>query len=291
MRLIICLPGDGTQFESFTYPAGESQVRLKSAAAAEIHQSEAVEIHARIHQAQPLMELLLLVDAIRGVKPAGSIILKIPYLPYARADRRFVDGDCHGLKVMGDLLALCAFSEIHTLDVHNPNKAYTHISSLLRNVNSDQLILRAIEDFGEHVESTLNVLLPDAGAIQRYKLPEVHKGVAINILHASKKRDASSGALAGFAVPEKNEFHGNAVLIVDDICDGGGTFIGIAKELSKIGRFDLRLFVTHGIFSAGTAVLQPYFERIYTTNSVITAPLPHQLLSVYDAFAAMESES
>lgn len=51
------------------------------------------------------------------------------------------------------------------------------------------------------------------------------------------------------------------------LCDGGGTFIGVAEELKKHNCGKLFLFVTHGIFSRGFEELNKYFEKIYCTNS------------------------
>jgi len=60
------------------------------------------------------------------------------------------------------------------------------------------------------------------------------------------------------------------LIIIDDICDGGATFINIAKHFRE-NYGDLKgkiyLIVTHGIFSKGTTELGQYFDGIYTTNS------------------------
>ena len=60
---------------------------------------------------------------------------------------------------------------------------------------------------------------------------------------------------------------GSDILIVDDICDGGRTFIGLAEELKKKNAGDLYLFVTHGIFSQGFSELKKHFKKIFSTNS------------------------
>jgi len=59
------------------------------------------------------------------------------------------------------------------------------------------------------------------------------------------------------------------VIIIDDICDGGATFINIAKILTGYKEFKgkIYLIVTHGIFSKGFAELSQYFKGIYCTNS------------------------
>ena len=57
-------------------------------------------------------------------------------------------------------------------------------------------------------------------------------------------------------------------IIIDDICDGGRTFIGIAEAIKEqVQNPEIYLLVTHGIFSAGYNQLMNYFDKIYTTNS------------------------
>lgn len=97
-----------------------------------------------------------------------------------------------------------------------------------------------------------------------------------DVLHAEKERDPKTGKLSGFLVPERKEFKSNSVLIVDDICDGGGTFLGLAPELYDL---DLYLYVTHGIFSKGLTDLSKSFKHIYTTDS-FNHGLNHESLTI-----------
>jgi len=57
---------------------------------------------------------------------------------------------------------------------------------------------------------------------------------------------------------------------VDDICDGGGTFIGLAKALKQKNAGNLYLAVSHGIFSKGFNELNKHFTKIFTTDSFKT---------------------
>jgi ribose-phosphate pyrophosphokinase len=54
-------------------------------------------------------------------------------------------------------------------------------------------------------------------------------------------------------------------LIVDDICDGGATFVALARKLREAGAIEVSLFVTHGIFSKGKDL--EGIDNIYTTGS------------------------
>ena len=86
------------------------------------------------------------------------------------------------------------------------------------------------------------------------------------MIQASKRRDVATGKLSGFAV-DLPEGEGN-YLVVDDICDGGGTFMGLADAAhASEYRATLDLFVTHGVFSKGVGPLQTRYRTVYTTNS------------------------
>jgi ribose-phosphate pyrophosphokinase len=93
-----------------------------------------------------------------------------------------------------------------------------------------------------------------------------------NILTATKVRDIESGKIIRTEVPNLNVTdidHEFKYVIVDDICDGGRTFIELAKVIKqRRPNTEIYLIVTHGIFSAGLSELKNYFKTIYTTNSV-----------------------
>jgi ribose-phosphate pyrophosphokinase len=75
-----------------------------------------------------------------------------------------------------------------------------------------------------------------------------------------------TGKLSGFKV-FADDLKGKTCVIVDDICDGGGTFLGLAKELKDKSCGKLILIVTHGIFSKGLEKLTEVFDEVFSTNS------------------------
>lgn len=257
IAFVISMPDDeGKKYEQFSYPGGEVQVRLLPEAIAQAKISDHLFLTAKITDGNP-MPLALLTDAIRSVKRMQFQALHLPYLPYSRADRRFVDGDCKGLKVFADVINDLSFDSVYTLDVHS-DKAEMYVRNL---VSCDALPY--IEKVREYIGENTVILLPDAGA-KRYL-----EGLGtVPYLQCSKLRDPKTGKLNGFSVPSAEELNAyKNILIVDDICDGGGTFIGIAKELHKTGAYNLFLYVSHGIFSKGFGELALYFDHIFTTDS------------------------
>lgn len=240
----------------FRYPGGECQVRLTPEQVKVIrglHTGDSIHIVARITDGD-IMPIAQLVDAIRLICSL-DIKLILPYLPYGRADRRFVEGDCGGLWVFGQLLNTFTFVEVITLDVHSKEAA-----RCIRNFTdvSPKPIIDSVIDSIEQDSRAVGVLLPDAGAA-RY-------GINTKLV-CEKQRNVATGKLGGFIVPPRSAFRGlDAVLIVDDICDGGGTFNGIAQAMFDYG-LDMYLYVTHGIFSKGHTDLLKRFKKIYTTDS------------------------
>jgi len=83
---------------------------------------------------------------------------------------------------------------------------------------------------------------------------EVHQGY--------KKRDPHTGDLSGFGVEGNPDLHGKKVVIIDDICDGGGTFLGLGAEINRLGAYELKLGVTHGLFTKGMTALEDTFDVI-----------------------------
>jgi ribose-phosphate pyrophosphokinase len=253
MNFIIKYPEDKLgAFDMFRYPGGEVQVRLGTVVTDQIKNPivETVTVVARITDGD-IVPVAQLLNAIRGATSA-DILLVMPYLPYGRADRRFTLGDCNGLQVFAQLLNTFAGVDIVTLDAHSSEAAkyIRHFSD----VSPKPLIQQTIN----LIPGSTNILLPDKGA-ERYGFAAVQ---------ASKLRDPETGKLTGFSVPDIRGFLGDNILIVDDICDGGGTFIGIAEALRRAGvEKHLYLYVTHGLFSKSLSPLKKYFKHVYTTDS------------------------
>lgn len=102
-----------------------------------------------------------------------------------------------------------------------------------------------------------------------------HLDYTDDIIIASKHREVSTGKILSTTVPLGIKISSQPIIIIDDICDGGRTFIEIAKVIKKWDETDsckIYLIVTHGIFSAGFKELGEYFDRIYTTNSIGDIP-------------------
>lgn len=180
----------------------------------------------------------------------------IPYLPAARADR----GHPFGAKVYADLINMANLDQVVCLDPHSPV-----MPSLVNNlvVLDSDIIIRNHVLGRSGKEGYVGVIAPDAGAVTRAQ--KVADTLHLPLYKATKHRDFETGKLSHFEAPADLPAEGR-LLLVDDICDGGGTFLGLADAIG-VGRERLSLWVSHGIFSGRANLLKEKFGAVYTTDS------------------------
>jgi ribose-phosphate pyrophosphokinase len=206
-------------------------------------------------------------QALREFSYVENVKLNVPYFLGARSDRKFESGTSSYLKtVICPIINAQNFSRVTVLDPHSDvleaclNNYHKH--------NNHRLAKDALSDIDTNKDvSELCLVSPDAGAYK--KIFDVAKKFGIeNIITATKVRDIRSGNIIRTEIPTLNQHEDLKYVIIDDICDGGRTFIELAKAI-KGSRPSAKVYliVTHGIFSAGFKELSQYFERIYTTNS------------------------
>jgi len=245
---------DEIQFESFTFSGGEPHIKINP----DFDPSLNIVVTTRIKSFNDLGLLCLAVDALKRLN-AHRLELFIPYFPSARQDRVMVKGEALSVKVYADIINSLNFDKVSVFDPHSDVTP-----ALLRNceiVSNHRFIQETIQSIAEEVV----LISPDGGALKKvFKLTEYLGGV--DVVECSKTRDVKNGKLTGFKV-YADDLEGKACLIVDDICDGGLTFIGLAQELKKKNAGNLYLAVSHGIFSAGFEQLSKAFRCIFTTNS------------------------
>lgn len=179
-------------------------------------------------------------------------VLMLPYLPAARADR----GTPKGAAAYAWLANSLGAQSIIGVDGHSEAgvKPYKNVIEL----DSTAFIDRAL--MGRRYDA---VIAPDKGALPRASAIAAHLGCPA--VRAEKERDFATGRITGMrmlgATPKDWRY-----LVVDDICDGGGTFVGLAQTLN-LPKDQLDLWVTHGIFSGKAGQLHDHYGRIYTTDS------------------------
>ncbi|KQO29848.1 phosphoribosylpyrophosphate synthetase [Flavobacterium sp. Leaf82] len=242
------------KFQSFTFSGGEPHIKINP----DFDHNEKVTITHRLNSFNDLGLLCITVDALRRMD-VKVIDLFIPYFPAARQDRVMIKGECLSVKVYADIINTLQLNKVFVFDAHSEvTPALVNNCEVIPNHTFIAAVLKVI---GENVK----LISPDGGALKKiYKVSEFLGG--IDVVECSKSRDVKTGKLSGFKVYE-DDLNGIDCLIVDDICDGGGTFVGLAEELKKKNAGKLYLAVSHGIFNKGFEVLN-CFDKIFTTNSV-----------------------
>lgn len=191
----------------------------------------------------------------------GAVKLFMPYLPYARQDKPIANDQTFALKPFATLLNRMHFEEVAAIDVHNPERTASLIE---RFVNCEPRTFHT--DVTNAVEPTV-IIFPDTGAAKRYNYMLDYPKIIFE-----KKRDQSTGKIIGSEIVHKDTFDGRGggrAIIVDDICDGGATFLGIATVMKEQHpQMKLHLMVTHGIFSKGRKILEDAGMNLWTTNTL-----------------------
>lgn len=241
-----------------TFSGGEEHVRLSPArGAAPSH----IMVHADLRSSQDIMMLAMLVDALDREYGVPRRLI-CPYIPYARQDRVCNVGEPLSAKVMCSMINAMGFASVEVWDAHSD--VVPALLDRCTNVPAKNFVHSIPE-----MSPTMILVAPDAGAVKRVMgCAEVYGN---DVLVAEKVRDTRTGDIVNTSVNSphvgKRDF-----LMVDDICDGGRTFIELAKKLRYLTLGRTMLYVTHGIFSKGLDPLSDVIDHVFTPNSWI----PHQ---------------
>lgn len=227
-----------------------------------------VKIATRLNSFKDVEIIICAVTALRNIEPNLEIHVFIPYFLGSRSDRKFQDGGVNYLKqVICPIINSLNLHSIITLDPHSDvlEACLNNFSKINNFALVDDALSYLIKD-GE--EDQIVLVSPDAGAYK--KVFDVAKEFNIEkIITATKVRDLKTGQILRTEVPTIDQHNDLKYVIVDDICDGGRTFIELSKVIKEQRPNVLvYLIVTHGIFSAGFGELGEYFDGIYTTNSI-----------------------
>jgi ribose-phosphate pyrophosphokinase len=175
--------------------------------------------------------------------------LEMPYFPYARQDKKVQNDLTFARNSFMRVLYHLSFSTITTYDIHSDP---TYTIDGFKN-NRPNHFLDAIINFG-----TDAIFFPDEGAMKRYQSQFLDSPMfnMIPKMYGNKVRNQQTGMIEGYKVTTWKDFHNKErILILDDICDGGATFIAAANELNKLNVGEIGLCVSHGIFSKGVTPL------------------------------------
>ena len=188
-----------------------------------------------------------------------EVVLDMPYIPHARMDRVKSDEDVFTLKYFAEVINSLNFKIVWVRDAHS-NVSLALIDNVI-DTGVEAYIRKAAELAGADA-----MFYPDEGAMKRYS-DNSEKPYAFGM----KKRDWATGKILGLDLVNGDLVKNKDVLIIDDICSRGGTFLHSARALKEAGAKDVYLYVTHAedTMVEGEMYNDPdLVKHIYTTNSI-----------------------
>jgi ribose-phosphate pyrophosphokinase len=254
------------RYKPLIFPDGQPHVILKvdknpTSDLRNPRYAEGVNITARIANPTDLFTVLMAKDVL-DAHEFEHIDLTISYLMAARMDRQMTESEPFSLRIVAAILNQVGFRRISIFDPHS--EVSTALILRSKAIGNEAFVGKCLEHFYQNRERGDYALIsPDAGALKKiYKVAQFVD--APSVIECSKMRDVKTGQLSGFHT-NVADFHGKTCFIVDDICDGGGTFIGLVALLKSRNAGKIVLIVSHGIFSKGFDLA--HIDAIYTTDS------------------------
>lgn len=221
-----------------------------------------IEIKTRLNN---FIDLEILICIVKCLNEEGYYNLHcfIGHFMGARSDRKFEIGTCNYLKdVICPIINSLNLKSVTILKPHSDV-----LEASLKNFKKEDVSWKLVDDIiMDNLNCKLNdikLISPDAGS---YKwVNTISREHDIELIQCYKERNLQDGSIID------TKFTGNIggknCIILDDLIDGGRSFINIALKLKKSGARTIWLAITHGIFSAGFQELEKYFDGIYCTNS------------------------
>lgn len=235
------------QYSLSQFPDGEIQITL-----GEINHKEEVQVVCRITNADELFILMQACDVLR--RHGVLFYISIYYLMSMRMDRVMDFNRPFSLSIILNVLANLGANLIEIFSPHSNECFYRHRNTMF-------LELQVSEDIKYPDLSDYQILLPDAGAKERYSYLSYP-------ITCSKVRDLATGKIIEIKVDNPEDITDNPIVILDDLCDGGRTFIEIAKAVRAIKpNVELSIFVKHMVNPRGIENLSKNFSHVWFTNS------------------------
>ena len=209
-----------------------------------------------------LMELLIAIDCAKR-SSARDIVCVIPYFGYARQDRKALPRQPITARLVADLLSAAGANRVVTIDLHAAQiQGFFSfpVDDLTTIPMMGQYILHNYND----LENTV-IVSPDHGGVTRArKLAEI---LNCPIAIVDKRRPRPNVCEATTVIGDVKDKH---CILVDDICDTGGSLIAASNLLIETGALDVKVCLAHGVFSdnAIESIEQSKIEELLVTNTI-----------------------
>lgn len=229
------------------------------------------------------------VACIREYYATQECILYLPYLCHARQDRVKNPEDVFTLKTFAHLINSLNFERVYVWDAHS-NVGPALIDRCV-NVSAQNYIEEAIKQLKWSLENEfcpgdgttvvnpkITLFFPDEGAQKRYgdMFPDYKQAFGI------KNRNWETGKIVNYMIVGEENIKDNHILIIDDICSYGNTFVKAAEALHEAGAETISLYITHceEAIGKGDVFKCNLIEDVFTTNSLVRSEETNSKLTI-----------
>jgi ribose-phosphate pyrophosphokinase len=222
-------------------------------------------IQSTFSPADNILELLLMIDAVRRAS-AYKVIAVIPYYGYARQDRKDKPRVAIGAKLIANMIVAAGADRVITMDLHAAQiQGYFDIP--VDHLDSSAIFIPYIENL--KLEN-LTFAAPDVGSANRIREISSYFNADMVICDKHRKR---ANEIASMVVI--GDVEGRDVVLIDDICDTGGTLAKAAGLLKEKGARSVRALCTHPVLSgnAYANIENSVLEELVVCDTI---PLKHQ---------------
>lgn len=237
----------GVGYEVISFPDGEKHLKINK-----LDRKDTVEIICRITNSDDLFLLMQLSDILNRQCVCVEKIT-ILYLMTMRCDRLFSFEQPFSLKIVADVINSFNAKKVVVIEPHS--------STCLDLIKNSEAV------YLSHgmIEHATCVCYPDNGAFKRYSS---YLLMGYSYIKCSKVRDIKTGSITSFSIDEISDSKDcDEIVVIDDLCDGGGTFVGIASKLRELKPSKLTLVVTHAVQKAGIERVAKVYDQVVITNS------------------------
>lgn len=205
---------------------------------------------------------LFTIMCIRDYYANHDVALYMPYLPHARMDRVKNPEDVFTLHTFAKAINAMDFERVYVWDAHS--NVGTALINRCKDVPAKNWIEEVITTLGSE---DLVLFFPDEGAQKRYggMFPEYKQAFGI------KKRNWETQKIEGYMIVGEENIKDKRVLIIDDICSYGNTFVKAAEAIHNAGAKEINLYITHceDAINKGNVFTCGLINKVFTTGSLV----------------------
>lgn len=242
-----------------TFPDGEKSLVIDSNIN---HKTDCVNLITRLSSMDNIFVMLQAADILN--RHGVLFDLYVSYLMSMRMDRVMDFNRPFSLRVVANMIKNCGARNKYVLEPHS-DRTLEELGAKQWVTDFDCFRDNTIK-FRVNSTNKLGLIFPDAGAKKRYSI------FSNNVVCFTKKRDLNTGKIIELVPETEYDFNeltsSDDFLLIDDLCDGGGTFVGVANKVREINKnARLSILVTHLVNDRGLDNLSNNFDEVFITNS------------------------